>query len=384
MRTKLLAYIGHETDDSICARPEIREARQMFGLFAKWCCYSAGLIIAGSLFVLSSCIGGRYESSPIRSDADQPQAPPTSDRTARFVAVGDIMLSRGVARAIDRAGSSEYPFSKLDNILLNSDLNFGNLESPISGNDRRLGKGLIFNAKTGDLDGLVSYKFKVVNLANNHAFDQGLNGMRSTAAFLEKRGIAHIGVGRDQDEAWLPAVIEANGIRIAFIGASYATLNDGGATRNGHVARVEDIRLLEDAISRAKARSDLVVVTMHAGEEYTRKPNRSQISFAHAAVDAGADLVIGAHPHWIQTMQVYRGKPIFYSLGNFVFDQPWSETRTGLMLRVTVCGSVIEQIEMLPVVIERGAPRQATAIETKQILSKIGINDPMFRPDALK
>ncbi len=356
----------------------------MFNRFPMYSYFLAGLILAGVLFVLSSCVGGRYESAPVHGNTDQSTVPPTADRSATFVAVGDIMLSRGVARAIDRAGSSEYPFTKLDDILLKSDFNFGNLECPISGNDRSLGKGLIFNTRTDNIDGLVNYKFKIVNLANNHAFDQGLKGLRSTLGFLEKRGIRHIGVGQDQEEAWQPAVIEANGIRIAFIGASYATLNDGGTARNGHVARVEDLRLLERSILQAKDGSDLVVVTMHAGDEYTRKPNRSQVTFAQAALDAGADLVIGAHPHWVQTMQVYRGKPIFYSLGNFVFDQPWSETRTGLMLRVTIRGSRIDQIEILPVVIERGAPRQATAIETKEILRKIGVNEPIFRPGAIK
>ncbi|MFT3745645.1 MAG: CapA family protein [Pyrinomonadaceae bacterium] len=305
--------------------------------------------------------------------------PKTDDRTATFVAVGDIMLSRGVAKAIARSGNISYPFSKLDDVLLKSDFNFGNLESPVSGNDQVLGAGLVFNARRDHATALSKYNFKIVNLANNHAFDQGLKGLLATRDFLDKLGVKHVGVGETEADAWRPSVVEANGIKIAFIGASYASINDGGVARKPNVARIEDQSRLAAAIQRAKIDADYIVVTMHAGIEYTREPEKGQIAFARAAVDAGADIVIGAHPHWVQTTEVYRGKPIFYSLGNFVFDQKPDERRKGLMLRIRLRGQNLDQIEMMPVIIDDSSPRLANPAESQMILRSIGFTERIFK-----
>lgn len=339
------------------------------------------------LFVVSllfSC--GQGTQPDILNSAQIPK--PEPERKASFLAVGDIMLSRGVAAASDRAGSAEYPFSLLKNEFLTSDFNFGNLESPVSGNDKRIGKGLIFNARRDHARALAAHKFTVVNLANNHAMDQLFDGLKNTRAFLDEIGVKYMGTGTNLDEAWTPAVVEANGIKIGFVGASYASINDGGVARNDYVARVEDVDRLRAAIAKARAASDLVVATMHAGVEYVRKPDKTQIEFAQAAIDAGADVVIGAHPHWVQTIDEYKGRPIFYSLGNFIFDQPWPDTRTGLMLRISVrkggdAGprAVIDSIELLPIMIEnRSVPRLANSTEAENILRKIGATERVVRP----
>ncbi len=303
---------------------------------------------------------------------------------ATFIAVGDIMLSRGVARVIARAGSPDRPFSLVKDELLNTDFNFGNFESPVSGNDSVLGEGLVFNTRKRDFIGVVNARFKVVNLANNHILDQGLNGMRNTEKIIRSNAIEYLGVGEDEAEAWEPKYFTANRIRIAFIGASFSSVNDLGVTRNKYVARIEDVDRLAASITNAKAKSDIVVVTMHAGVEYTREPNKAQVNFARAAVDAGADIVIGAHPHWIQTVEEYHGRWIFYSLGNFIFDQSKPDTKEGLMLRIQLIkpgkrgsgGAVIERIDLLPIVIDSiGVPRLATPDEKQRILGKIGLSN---------
>jgi poly-gamma-glutamate capsule biosynthesis protein CapA/YwtB (metallophosphatase superfamily) len=175
-------------------------------------------------------------------------------------------------------------------------------------------------------------------------------------------------------------------VRIAFIGASYATLNDNGATRTTDiVARIEDHGRLAAAVKKAQTISDLVVVTMHAGVEYVRKPNAGQVDFAHAAIDAGADIVIGAHPHWIQVTEWYKDRPIFYSLGNFIFDQRDAETKKGLVLRVsTVLGETaerakIDQIELIPIMIDGVTPRKANPAETASILKSIGLDETIMK-----
>jgi gamma-polyglutamate biosynthesis protein CapA len=308
-----------------------------------------------------------------------------AESKATFLAVGDIMLSRGVARTIDAAGGSHAPFSQMEELFRSTDFNFGNLESPVSGKDHREGRGLVFNARRSDIEGLVKNNFKIVNLANNHALDQGVEGLNFTRSFLTQKGIEYLGVGDDRSDAWQPRIVTANGIRIGFVGASYASINDGGVVTNEHVARIEDVTRLRESIGQLKSNSDYIVVTMHAGTEYVRRPDRSQIDFAHAAVDAGADMVIGAHPHWIQPFEQYRGKYIFYSLGNFIFDQRQPGTTEGLALRISVVNTRgrdarLEKIELLPVVIERfGIPRRATEAESMNILRKSGITERILK-----
>lgn len=164
-----------------------------------------------------------------------------------------------------------------------------------------------------------------MNLANNHALDQGEDGLKTTKNLLTQIGIASTGAGETTEEAWMPTIIEKNGIKIAFIGASYTSYNDDGSRRSPLVARMQDTDKLISALQEAKKKADIVVVTMHAGVEYTRNPTPLQETFAHTAIDHGADIVIGAHPHWIQKIENYQGKYIFYSLGNFVFDQEFSQ-----------------------------------------------------------
>ena len=319
--------------------------------------------------------------------------------TVTFLAVGDIMLSRGVARRIKAANDSLLPFRQLEPLLKSTDFNFGNLETPVSGRDHVLGYKKIFNTRIEDIEGLTTYNFDVVNLANNHAFDQGLSGLKATRKFLDDRGITYLGAGDSLDEAWQAKVITANGLRIAFIGASYASVNDGGVTRNEYIARIEDFDYLKAAISGAKAQADFIIVTMHAGTEHVDKvdPRRSldkwQIDFARAAVDYGADLVIGAHPHVIQNLETYSGKYIFYSLGNFIFDMHDRVNNEALVLKITLRGAGrstsspatnrqppaessarIESIECLPVIIENySTPRLASEEEAQKILQRMNL-----------
>ena len=295
------------------------------------------------------------------------------------------MLSRGVARTIDSAGDPMVPFSEMDDLFNSTDFNFGNLESPISGHDGRVGKGLVFNTRKSDIDGLVRHNFKVVNLANNHALDQGLAGLDYTRKFLTDKGIKYVGAGEDKAAAWAPRTVIANGIRIGFIGASYTSINDGGVVRNDYVARIDDLEYLRSSIGLLKGESDFIVVTMHAGIEYMRKPDRTQVDFARAAIDAGADLVIGAHPHWVQTLEQYQGKYIFYSLGNFIFDQRKPDTVEGLTLYISLLregpnNAKLEKIELIPVIIERfGVPRRTTEAETRAILRKSGMTERVLK-----
>lgn len=332
-----------------------------------------------------ACFYARDTMAPITASAVKPDAAVT------FLAVGDIMISRGVARSIDRANDPLAPFRRMDPIFRSTDFNFGNLESPVGPNERIVGKGLVFNARRRDMASLREYNFRVLNIANNHALDQGLTGLKNTREVLAENGLTPLGAGNDLTDAWRPKTIEVRGIKIGFVGASYSSINDNGALRNDHVARIEDTERLREAIGELKQLgTHFIVATMHAGTEYVRNPNPSQTAFARAAIDFGADVVIGAHPHWIQTIERYRGKLIFYSLGNFVFDQEWSQdTKEGLAVKITIipdnsttqATATIEQVELIPVIIENySTPRPANKIETQAILGKINETSRTIRP----
>lgn len=327
-----------------------------------------------------------------------------------LLAVGDIMLSRNVAKKIKEANNFLLPFKNFKEISGNVDFSFGNLESPISGsNDFNLSGSMVFNTPPAYIEGLIKNNFKILSLANNHAFDQDLAGLEYTIQYLDKNNIKHIGAGNTLEEAWAPAFVEQNGIKICFIGASYASINDNGKTTNNYVARIEDLENLKSSIQNIKSTCDFIIATMHAGTEYTTKPNQAQIDFAHSAIDFGADMVIGHHPHWVQEIEKYcpsfpsspgeekmpegqmrlncqNPKYIFYSLGNFIFDQMWSqETREGLVLKIQISKnknqselqgpknpSILKNIELIPIIIDNySTPRKASEEEGKKILEKI-------------
>lgn len=328
--------------------------------------------------------------------SDSPKINPTKDEPTNitFLAVGDIMLSRNVAGTMAKNNKDiNYPFRNMASVLSSTDFNFANLESPFSGKDSFNPTGsLVFNAPTWTLPSLGKYKFEVLNLANNHAFDQGKDGLLYTKKLLTDSGLLPLGVGNNLNEAWQGQVYTVKGVRVGFVGASYSSINDGGIANNNYVARIEDTIRLKNSITDLKAKSDFVVATMHAGTEYTRTPNASQTAFARAAIDAGADIVIGAHPHWIQTFEKYKGKYIFYSLGNFVFDQEWSrDTKEGLALKITlqkasrttadITGTTsLQEIDLMPVIIENySAPRLANEIEKQAILKKISADNEVVK-----
>ena len=347
---------------------------------------------------------GYYQKSQALSQSQK------QNQAATFLAAGDIMLSRNVAVAIQTDCQVEktclnLPFLGMADILKSTNFNFANLESPIAPKQPIVGgHTMVFAAPKNYLQGLKDYNFGILNLANNHSFDQGLAGIDATKKALDDLGISHEGTGDNLDEAWMPAVVTANNIKICFVGASYASANDGGKTTNNYVARMEDVVHLKSAIIQARLECDFVVVTMHGGIEYTRTPNKTQTNFAHAAIDDGADIIIGAHPHWVQTIEKYNGRWIFYSLGNFIFDQNFSvDTKEGLTLKVTISKNVaqapglpngagqgpalqgpqtpaqLQSIELLPVVIDNSQPRPATAEETKKILQKIGKTETILK-----
>ncbi len=251
--------------------------------------------------------------------------------------VGDIMLSRQVGNKMEKENNWQWPFLKIADTLKEADILFGNLEGPISDTGKNLGSIYSFRADQKAIEGLNFAGFDVLSLANNHMFDWGRDALEDTFKRLKEAGISYAGGGINETEAHAPVIKEVKGFKTAFLaycseGSDYW---EATADRSG-IAWLKEEKLKKD-IENARTLADLVVVSMHFGEEYQAKPDSSQKSFARLAIDSGADLVVGHHPHVLQPIEEYKNGFIAYSLGNFVFDQNFSpQTKESMILKVLI------------------------------------------------
>jgi len=198
-----------------------------------------------------------------------------------------------------------------------------------------------------------------VTLGNNHILDAGTTGVGETIKHLDDAGIAHAGAGRDLEEAREPMVFDLGGTKIGVLSYMGVPSYDWAwATRTapGTAPLLENV--MEEDIKRLRPKVDLILVMPHWGKEYIATPERFQVDFAHAAMDAGADLLIGGHAHWPKGIEVYKGKPIFYGVGNFLLDQSWSEeTSTAIFAEITLYGDDVIQTRPVPfIILDRAQP----------------------------
>ena len=300
---------------------------------------------------------------------------PQKGEEVSLIAVGDISYSRGVERKIKKERDINYPFLKIQDYLKNEDLIFGNLETPITQGTEIPDFEMIFRSNPGTEQALKKANFSILSLANNHTPNFGEKGLNDTFNYLDNVGIKYVGAGRNDQEAYQPIYIEKDGIKFAFLAYNDTDVVPAFYEASNNLAGTAFMRIdkMTQTVKEAKQKSDFVIVSMHSGTEYTNKPNDSQINFAHTAIDAGADLIIGHHPHVIQILEKYKEKFIFYSLGNFVFDQPQKqETKEGLAIKVYFTKDKINKISLLPVVMENLAqPRMAEIGEAEKILKKL-------------
>lgn len=274
---------------------------------------------------------------------------------ATLLFVGDIMLSRSVGEKTKNSGDWRYPFLKIGETLKNAGFTFGNLEGPISDRGKGNGGEMSFRADPRMFEGLTYSGFDMVTVANNHIWDYGKEAFLDTLSRLKEAGINYVGGGNNFEDAHKAVVKNINGSKIAFLG--YTNLlpsNSGSLTSEPASDLLEENQMKQDIIS-AKKTADLVVVNFHWGEEYKTQHNKFQEKFAKLAIDSGASLVVGHHPHVIQEVEQYKNAYIAYSLGNFIFDQTFSsQTMKGLMLKVTVNDKKIEKVESMDILISRG------------------------------
>jgi len=264
-----------------------------------------------------------------------PMAPPPLGPAVKLAFVGDVMLADGPGRLI---AQGRDPFAHVAQRLRQADVRIANLECVVATRGRALDKPWTFRAHPRVLPVLQRH-VDVVSLANNHSGDFGREAFTEMLGLLERAGLPQVGGGRNLRAAHRPHVIERHGVRIALLGFNeFFPRHFEAGTDHAGVAWSEDEQVLE-GIRRARDELgvDVVIPFMHWGTEGEERANDRQRELARRMIDAGADAVVGAHPHVVQDTEVHRGKPIIYSLGNFVFDGFDSlATRTGWMLFMTV------------------------------------------------
>ncbi len=247
---------------------------------------------------------------------------PSTDINLFFT--GDVMLGRSIHSFYKKQIDPFWPFSpSIVKALTDADLSIINLESPFAENCTPTDSGMKFCAESSQIESLIHSGIDIANLANNHIGNQGLTGIQFTTNLLEKNNFGVIGLQK-------PFFKTVKNQKIAFV-----SFNDIPPFEPG-VSKLSE-SFLVDQINQATASAKIVIAIFHWGVEYQSKPSSRQVRFAHLAIDSGASAVIGHHPHWVQSSETYKGKPIFYSLGNFIFDQFWSaNTKKGLTVRLTI------------------------------------------------
>lgn len=276
-----------------------------------------------------------------------PTAPPRD--TLRLSAVGDLNLGRTVTWQYLLKGDTLYPFQAMLDTLQSADILFGNLESPIApiGHPYEQTGSFVFSAPPVAADALLRAGFDVVSNANNHAWDAGLVGVAETLRQLDRVGLAHAGTGMTLKDAHRPVILERRGWRVAFFAATRA-FNPAPTSfyshRGSRYIAYADSAWLYPAIRQLKesGAADFVVVSVHAGQELSELPDRALRQFFRGAVDAGADLCLGHHPHVLQPIEWYQDKPLVFSMGNFIFRQgsPWTDLSAIFQFTVLPDGTI--------------------------------------------
>jgi poly-gamma-glutamate capsule biosynthesis protein CapA/YwtB (metallophosphatase superfamily) len=327
-------------------------------------------------------VGGRH---PLR----EPERYPLQVRSERPVpevttiaAVGDIMLGRRVG---DRHRTDPgAPLKPLAKRLAAAEITVGNFESTLSTAGSPTQGGDSFAASPRVTAGLRGAGFDLMSLANNHVGDYGDRALRQTLTRFEAAKIRTVGAGRDLTAARRPVIIERDGVRVGFlavdsIGETPAAAGSRPGTnrlnmppRTGPLNRSQLRRIASD-IRALENRVDTVVVLAHWGTQYTHRPEPSQRSAARAFADAGADLVIGGHPHWVQGLEMAGSAMVVHSLGNFVFDMDFqTKTREGILLEIVLWGDKVKAIEPVPYVIDNSfSPRLTGGARGRGILNDV-------------
>lgn len=284
---------------------------------------------------------------------------------------GDIMLNGITPTPTTTKGL----FSSVGPEFAKSDIAFANVEVPLTSIGRRTPfksaadvaarRQFVLKADPAWAAPIRESGLDIVSVANNHAMDYGAAGLSQMLSALDRQGVRHVGAGANLSAAEQPVIVSARGRRVAFIAfLAFRTAGGLGACTPARADRAGvnalnngDYERLRSLVTRAKQQADMVVVSLHWGIERERQPNAYQVELARKSIDLGADAVVGHHPHVLQPYERYKGKPIFYSLGNFVAPNYGGPLGQTLVARMRWRGNDLVSLRIIPARIAAGSPR---------------------------
>jgi len=284
-----------------------------------------------------------------------------------LAAVGDVMPARTVTARLREHGTA-WAWEGIAADLKRADLRLCNLETAACTGGTAVPKRYSFRVTpTLAKDVLTAGHFSIISLANNHTYDYGRTGLAQTASAMDEAGFTTAGIGTRRSGAIAPRYVTCHGLRIAFVAYVYWTPEGYLPSEQGACLATLDPRTFAREISLAKRHADVLIVSVHWGIEYQTMPTPEQRRLAKAAIDAGADVIIGHHPHVAQPVEVYHGHPICYSLGNCLFDRSGDKVSNGslIFIRLSRGCAVVEQQKPLRIVDARPMPASATRFGTR-------------------
>ena len=285
---------------------------------------------------------------------------------------GDVMLGRWVERAMQTQNNWRLPLENISQTTQRADLFMVNLESPFLEDASTTPiDSMIIHADPKGIETLKTAGVDMVSLANNHITDAGQTGLKQTFQILNEAGIKFIGAGETNSAAQESVIVNIKNNRIGILSYTYGV---NFASSGVYFNQMDQERLAQD-IQKIKPQTDLIIVSMHAGAEYAQNPNASQISFAHRAIDEGASIVFGHHPHVLQKAEKYNDGYTFYSLGTLVFDQAVNGSKTlGALINLKIENKKIVSVEILPTVIKNYSQVEfLEGAEKEAILNKLAL-----------
>lgn len=277
---------------------------------------------------------------------------------------GDIIIGRTVYEQEMKRNDYTSSFAKVKDLLQDADYTVADAEWTAADGIPHPLDGMSFASPAKSLDGLTYAGIDAVSLANNHSMNGGTSAFEQMLDSLTARGIGYFGAGRNYAQAHTPYVADIKGTKVAFLGYTSIPGNVESGPNNTGNAFIKispwypfdeaSVAQMETDIKSAKTKADVVIPYFHWSAEYTHQPNDQMRNVAHRAIDAGATMVVGSHPHWVQGVEWYKDSLIAYSLGNFVFDQEQSlKTKQGAVLSTTFSGNKLTKADLIPIQIEQ-------------------------------
>lgn len=261
----------------------------------------------------------------------------------RLMAVGDISL---------QTRNNRHPFEGVKEVFNRKDILFGNLETVLSNQGEKRQKSVLLYSPPEKVRYPKEVGFDVLNIANNHILDLGMEGVRDTLDILSKNGLNFIGANNDKKSVSNHLILEKNGIKFGFLGYTIGRLK---TPKGIFINKFEEKKIIAD-VESIKDKCDFIVVSLHWGIENVFYPSPKQIEFAHNLINHGATLILGHHPHVIQGIEEHKNGLVAYSLGNFQFDPKVSQSKTNesIVLCVNFTEKGIKNYEIVPIVIDKG------------------------------